>query len=315
MNALQCRRYPLALALALAVSACGGGGGSDAPAAAPSIAAPSPTEPGAPALTNNVPADGLAWINFRRGQLGVPVLTRNSLIDRAAQGHSDYQKTNNTVSHEQIAGKPGFTGVKTADRVRSAGYQFGSNGYVGEVISATSNSSGFYMAEELITAIYHRFAIFEPKFSEIGTGSATTSANYTYFTSNFATPNAASGGIGASHLVVWPASGQTMVPPNFFSDNETPDPIPNANEVGYPVSVHANFTSTLQVTSFTMRQRGSNSDVAVKLLSQANDIHTGGSVASIIPLTTLRGGTVYDVTFRGTVNGIAADRTWWFTTR
>ena len=312
-------RWPipaLALAVALALSGCGGdsdsGNANVTSASNANVAVPAAAEPGAPALTSNIPADGLVWINHRRAQLGVSVLTRNSLIDRAAQGHSDYLKINDTVSHEQTAGKPGFTGVRTDDRLRAAGYSFG---FAGEVISATSSKSGFYMAEELITAIYHRFAIFEPRFREIGTGSATTAAGYTYFTSNFASSNAASPGLGQGQMAHWPISDQKLVPSNFFSDNETPDPVGTANEVGYPVSVHADYGSVVRVGSFTLRQRGSNSDLSVKLLSPGEDVYTWTSVAAIVPLAVLRPATVYDVSFRGTVNGVIADRNWSFTTR
>ena len=87
-----------------------------------------------------------------------------------SQGHSDYLKANNTVSHDQIVGKTGFTGATLADRFVKAGYSLNrSNSYAyGEVIAGASNNSGFYLAEELITAIYHRFAIFEPIFKEAG---------------------------------------------------------------------------------------------------------------------------------------------------
>ena len=67
------------------------------------------------------------------------------------------------------------------------------------------------MAEELITAIYHRFVIFEPIFKELGSGAATTSAGYTYFTTDFAANNGY--GAGISGLVVWPYSGQVSVAP------------------------------------------------------------------------------------------------------
>lgn len=314
------RQIGIALAVALVLSACGGGsggGGNTSPTTVSNadVAVPAATLPGAPLLSNNIPADGLAWINYRRVQLGVPALTRNAVIDTAAQGHSDYQKTNNTVTHEQTEGKPGFTGVRTDDRLRKAGYQFGFNGFAGEVISATSSSSGFYMAEELITAIYHRFAIFEPRFREIGTGAATTAAGYTYFTSNFATVNSTNVGLGRGQLMHWPVRDQRLVPTNFFSDNETPDPIATANEVGYPVSVHADYGSVVQVTSFTIRQRGSNTDLNAKLLSRANDPNTWTSVAAIVPLAVLQPNTVYDVSFRGTVDGVTAERSWSFTTR
>ena len=233
MTALERWRHrATALNAALLLAACGGGGGSAGPAApaAPGAATPAAlqNQPGAPTLSNNIAADGLAWINYRRGQLGVPLLVRNSIIDRAAQSHSDYQRVNNVVTHEQVSTNSGFTGVRTQDRMRAAGYVFGSGGYAGEVISATTSASGFYMAEELITAIYHRFAIFEPKFSEIGTGSATNASNYTYFTANFAAPNGFTAGLGRGNLAHWPGASQTLVPTSFLSDNETPDPVPGA---------------------------------------------------------------------------------------
>jgi uncharacterized protein YkwD len=316
-GSLASKIVALATAAALmGVAGCGGGGGSDS-AAASSTAPPvvtTPQDPGAPTLTNNIPADGLAWINYRRAQIGVQTLTRNSFIDRAAQSHSDYQKTNNLVSHDELASKPGFTGVNVGKRLESAGYVFNVSGYAGEVISATSSSSGFFMAEELITAIYHRFAIFEPRFRDIGTGSATTTQKYTYFTSDFAT-GAGTGGLGRGAMVTWPASSQTLVPTNFMSDNETPDPVSGVNEVGYPVSVHADIGSIITVDSFTLRARGASADVSTRLLRHSDDEHTPESAAAIVPLTVLKAGTTYDVTFKGRVDTVAANRTWSFTTR
>ncbi len=302
-----------ALASALLLAACGGGGSS---ATSASTSTPVATEPGAPALTNNIATDGRVWINYRRAQIGMPVLTRNALIDTAAQGHSDYQKLNNTVTHEQTAGMPGFTGVRTQDRLATAKYVFGGGGYAGEVISATSSSSGFFMSEELITAIYHRFAIFEPKFAEIGTGAATTSAGYTYFTADFAAADGSTPGIGRGALVHWPFSNQTLVPTNFFTDNETPDPVDTkgVNEVGYPISVHADITSTVTVTSFTVAPRGAG-QLSVKLLSPSGDEHTPRSAAAIIPLAVLKSGTTYDVNFKGTVDSVAVEQSWSFTTK
>ena len=319
-NVIPWRLTLAALASALLLAACGGGGGggaSNTVASQPST--PVVTEPGAPTLSNNIAADGRVWINYRRGQLGIPVLTRNALIDTAAQGHSDYQKINNTVTHQQIAGQPGFTGVDTKARLQAANYVFGGGGYAGEVISATSSSSGFFMAEELITAVYHRFAIFEPRFAEIGTGAATTSANYTYFTADFTMVDSNTAGLGRGKLVNWPYSNQTLVPVNFFSNNEIPDPVDdvngvNINEVGYPISVHADLTSTMTVSSFTVAPRGG-SQLSTKLLAPSGDAHTPRSAAAIIPLSVLKGGTTYDVTFKGTVDAIAVERSWSFTTK
>lgn len=330
MSNLQRLRLVIAgCAASMMLVACGGGGSSTSTASATTPAVSNDTgnasgsggtsttvtaDAGAPALTGNIATDGLNWINFRRSQAGVAQLTRNSLIDQAALGHSNYQKTNNVVTHVQTAGKSGFTGAQLADRLAQAGYVFNTNASraYGEVISATSNTSGVFMAEELITAIYHRFVMFEPMFKELGSGAATTSAGYTYFTTDFAANNGYGAGIGG--IVVWPYSGQKNVAPNFFSDYESPDPVPNLNEVGYPVSVHANINTTVTVQSFTIQPHGG-SVLSTKLLSHAGDTETPASAAAIVPLAPLKAATVYDVAFSGAVNGIPVTQSWSFTTK
>lgn len=273
-------------------------------------------EPNAPLLTGNIALDGLAWINFRRGQAGISTLTRSSLIDIAAQGHSTYQSVNNVITHEQTLGKQGFTGANLSDRLATAGYVFNVNSSraYGEIIAATSNASGQYMAEELITAIYHRFVMFEPMFKEIGTGSAATSQGYNYFTVNFAANNGYGSGLPFGQVTAWPFNGQVRVPRNFFSDTELPDPVPDRNEVGYPISVHANIDASVRVTSFTVRPRGG-AELQSRLLTNVSDARTGKSSAAIVPLSPLFPGTVYDVAFVGDVNGTAVNRSWSFTTR
>jgi uncharacterized protein YkwD len=321
---------------AAALAACGGGGGSStetptgnspaattpvtpAPLTPPAGVANNPTlpgAPGAPLATGNIALDGREWINYRRGLVGMSTLTRSTVIDIAAQGHSDYQRVNNTITHDQTPGKEGFTGVDTAARLAAAGYVFNtraSRAY-GEVISATSNGSGQYMAEELITAIYHRFVIFEPVFKEIGTGAATTPQGYHYFTANFTANNGYGAGLSGGQVAVWPFNGQAAVPRNFFSDTEMPDPVPSRNEVGYPISVHANIDLTVTVTSFTVRPRGG-AELPVQLLTHANDpTHTGSSSAAIVPLAPLAANTTYDVSFSGNTGSTPITRTWSFTT-
>lgn len=299
-----------ALVTAWALVACGGGGSS--PAVVPPTPV-SPVEPGSPAATGNIATDAVNWVNFRRGQSGLPVLPRNALIDLAAQRHSSYQQLN-TVTHEQEAGKPGFTGVTLADRLTQVNYLAGSY-FIGEVISASTSNSGAYLTEELITAIYHRFVMYEPKFKEVGAGSVTGGNGYSILTINFAANNGLGAGIGAGNLSTWPVNAQTGVTRNFMSDFESPDPVANQNEVGYPVSVHADGDLSLTVTSFTIQPRGG-STVSVKLLSAASDAaHTPKSAAAIIPLAVLAPSTIYDVSFSGTLGGIPVVKSWSFTTK
>ncbi|WP_229412255.1 MULTISPECIES: CAP domain-containing protein [unclassified Massilia] len=315
---LRVRQIALACAAAWALVACGGGGGGSsagAPNATPSTGF-SGQDASAPTATNNIATDGLNWINYRRSQIGMPALARNAVIDTAAQGHSDYQRINNVVTHDQTAGKTGYTGARLQDRLQNAGYVFGSPNAIGEVISATSNGSGFYMAEELITAIYHRFVIFEPVFKEIGAGAATTSANYSYFTADFVANNGYGTGIAAGTIVTWPFNGQTQVTPNFNSDYEEPDPVPDRSVVGYPVSVHTNLDRTLTVQSFTMRAHGTSSDLETRLLALGKDSNTTTkSAAAIVPLAQLASATTYDVSFSGAIDGVPISRNWSFTTK
>ncbi|MDQ2989709.1 MAG: CAP domain-containing protein, partial [Pseudomonadota bacterium] len=171
------------------------------------------------------------------------------------------------------------------------------------------------------TAIYHRFVIFEPQFKEIGSGSATTSAGYTYFTTDFGARNGYGQGIGIGQVVVWPFNGQTAVTTNFFSDSEIPDPVPekdsngkSINEVGYPISVHGDFSTVVVVQSFTVQPRGGSS-LTTKLLQHSTDAETEQSAAAIIPMAPLKSATTYDVTFSGTVDGMAVTKSWSFTTK
>lgn len=308
----------------LALGACGGGG-SDSSNATPQAQttqstanATAPTgasaqDPNAPQATGNTATDGFNWFNFRRTQVGIRALARDARADTAAQGHSDYQRIHNNITHEQTANTAGFTGVDVGARLTAAGYRFGRDYAYGEVISATSDPSGFNAAEDLIAAIYHRFVIFDPIFRQIGVGSATVSGGPTYFTTNFVTEQL-DGGLAAGMVVVYPFADQQRVPRNFMSDNEVPDPFPNRNEVGYPISVHADITSSIEVGSFTVRVRGGN-PLPVRLLTRAGDAQTPQSAAAIIPVDPLLPATTYDVQFSGTVNGTPVSRSWAFTTQ
>lgn len=316
---------------AMMLAACGGGGSDSTSTTATATTTPTPaaaspvvdssTVP-VPALTGDIATDGLNWFNYRRTQLGVAQLTRNSLIDQAALAHSKYQNLNSLVTHDEKAGSNGFTGVDLQARLNQAGYTLTTrSGYaIGEVISGTNNKSGVFMAEELITAIYHRFVAFEPVFKEMGGGTATSASGYTYFTTDFGAINGY--GTGISGVLTWPYNGQTGVVTNFLTDNEEPDALPDQNEAGYPVSVHANINATVAVTSFTIRQRGTSTDLSVRVLSSVTDPkNTGASAAAIVPLAPLKAATTYDVTFVGTVsfaNNVGntnVNKSWSFTTK
>jgi uncharacterized protein YkwD len=302
--------------LPLVLAACGGGsgGGSAAVATTPVTSFNLNAEPNAPLATNDTASDGFNWFNYRRQQIGISTLARNSFVEAAALGHSNYQKANDTITHTQTLGKPGFTGVTELDRLKAAGYNFTSTSYAyGEVISSMTDVSGFNAAEDLITAIYHRFVVFEPMFKEAGAGASTVLKGYTYFTADMLANNL-DRGLGRGKSVVYPFDGQKNIITVFNSDYESPDPVPNRNAVGFPVSIHADLTSTIKVSSFTITPRGG-AVLTTIMLTNALDPQTPTSAAAIIPLEVLAAQTVYDVRFVGSVDGTAVDRSWSFTTR
>ncbi|WP_369812230.1 CAP domain-containing protein [Janthinobacterium sp. SUN211] len=315
VSSLRWKYWIPALLSAALLSACGGGDNGGKTSLNTSTQAGQLTqEPGAPVLSNNIATDGFNWINYRRGQIGLAPLVRNSQIDNAALGHSNYLNSNNVVVHNQVKGKPGFTGETLYDRLTASGY--GVTSVWGEVIAGVSTNSGFYMAENLITAVYHRFLIFEPVFKEGGAGAAVNNSGYAYFTTDLAGNSRYGPGLPAGQIVSYPFDGQTKVATSFASNEEEPDPVPNQDVVGYPISVHANFDATLSVTTFTVRQRGTGADLTVRLLSKETDaVNTSRSVAAIIPLAPLLAATTYDVSFIGKVNGASVTRNWSFTTR
>jgi uncharacterized protein YkwD len=293
-------------------SALSGSGASNTTSTPASILA----ESGAPQPTGNMANDGFNWFNFRRQQMGLATMARNGQIDTAALNHSTYQAQNSTITHDETSGRRGFTGATVLDRLRAAQYTFPASNYAyGEVISSTPDTNGVNAAEDLIAAIYHRFVIFEPKFVEAGAASATGGSGYTYFTTDFATRTLNRAGLGGGKLVVYPFSNQQNLPTVFYSDQEQPDPVPDRNEVGYPVSVHADITSTVAVQSFTINPRGG-AVLATRLLKKETDAEIGEpSVAAIIPLAVLQPQTVYDVRFVGSVDNVPVNLAWSFTTR
>jgi hypothetical protein len=306
---------------ALSLAGCGGGDsdsrnvGNNAGVIAP---LPPPVDevinPNAPLATGDVAIDALNWFSFRRQQIALPLLRFDTRLADAAQQHSEYQALNNVITHIQTVGRPGFSGVTQADRLANSGYAFTQfpNAF-GEVLAATTDPSGFNVAESLIAAIYHRFVIFEPVFSEAGTGAATAAGGPIYFTGNFVA-NGLLGGLGIGRASTYPFPGQQAVPTVFFSDTESPDPVPGVDAVGYPISIHADLEATISVSRFTVRARNGPL-LPTTLLTNASDSATPLSAVAIIPLTVLQPGAIYDVEFDGLIDNTPIAIAWSFTTR
>ncbi len=259
-----------------------------------------------------------ARVDLRRSQIGLPALALNAQLETAARGHANYLAVNNLSGHFQNQAQypSGFTGNSPSDRIKNAGYVAWATG---EVI-ARGPFHGEDAVDSLIQAIYHRTAIFGTAFDEQGAGISQGSQGITvinFGTQKYPQPSAPAGWVG-----VYPYDGQTGIAVDFYSQEESPSPIPtslNLNRVGYPVSLHIDDARTLSVSSFTLApvDAGGNTLqlLPTLLLTKAGgDVHMPASAAAIVPLGVLAYGTTYEANFSGSADGVPLTKTWRFTT-
>lgn len=257
-------------------------------------------------------AAALRQANLRRQQIGLPVVAPNAQIAAAAAAHSAYLATHNLTGHYENASQypAGFTGITPGNRLDAAHYGWST---YSEVISA-GPPTGALAVESLIQAIYHRFGLFAPAVNEAGAGFVDNHPAYgSMLTLDLGRRGTLTDGIPSGWVGVYPAAGQTGVPRDFYSDEESPDPVPGVNRVGYPVSLHVGHALNLTVASFTLKTTGGQ-NIPVTRLAAATDTHTPSSAAAIIPTQPLAAGQAYTASFSGSADGATVTMNWSFTT-
>ncbi len=332
--------FALAAGLALVgvLGACSGGGGGDAPGPPPApppapTPSPSPSAPIAAQLTVPTPvgydADRLAAfnrLNEIRLSAGLGMLAQNVLMDQAAQAHADWMIANNSFTHEEQEGTPGFTGVDWPHREEVIGYvPVGGD----EVIAGSSR--GAAGVDALVNAVYHRAGMlaFEPVDVGIGWSGGTAASVSMPLVIDFTRPGLdATRGLGQAAqasingVAVWPNDGALNVPLGLGS--ESPDPVPSQNvlTLGTPASITVDETKTISVLSFVLTNGATGVVVSTQLLTSQSDPNflVPRSYVAAIPLSLLAPNTTYRVVFSGsTVQSLTGiheviTRTWSFTT-
>jgi hypothetical protein len=243
--------------------------------------------------------------------VGLRPVASNANLNQAAQAHSDYLQANgNGISHDEMPGSTGFTGINPSNRLIAASYPYST---MNEVISG-GVSTGQQAVQGLVQAIYHRFGILDSEVADVGIGQGSALGKYPNFVIDFGATFSNAVSMPQSWLGTYPVRGQTGVTRDFLSDTEFPDPVATQNRVGYPVSVHAGGArDTLLVSSFSLKPVDG-APLAVQLLSHPSDAHVPTSAAAIVPLTVLDYGTRYQADFSGTRNGQLVTLRWTFTT-
>lgn len=298
---------------------------------------------------------GLAAVNAARQAAGLNRLRLHPLLSRAAADHARYLARNGVRGHEQRTGRPGFTGRLPADRARHAGY---ATAGVSENIAQGAATAG-EAVDGLLTAIYHRFAFLAFDIDELGVGRGpgdpkeapwvftmsdgalnawcvkppaaalfTPPGTYTVLCPGGARLKADAVEAQRARLplanppwVLWPPPGYDHTPPAFFQ--ETPDPLPDREISGYPVSIQFNRAKVPSVLPRAFRLSAVAPDgterpvTALRRLDQRTDPNRRFSALDFawFPLERLAWNTAYRVTAEFEVDGRRHEFAWEFHTR
>lgn len=247
-------------------------------------------------------------LNEIREAMGMNALLENTLLNTAAQAHADYLVHNNEHSHDEIEGNPLFTGKRPIARALYANYP---SRVVSENLS-TQNLDGLDSIDSLFAAIYHRFAFLNPKIDEFGLGVSqdATKEEANAFVYLMANSNIRELCQNASYvrsgkyydrlckkeghhigekafqeaknlntannpeIIIYPYDGQKEVPPAFYA--EIPDPLPDYDVSGFPVSISFNpyFFKKVQLKSFRLYDDKDILIEGVRLMDSHNDPHS-----------------------------------------
>ncbi|CAG2127826.1 CAP domain-containing protein [Cupriavidus plantarum] len=271
---------------------------------------------------------GLCYANYRREQVGLPPLTARDALGSSAQHHTAYMLANQTLTHDETSGAPGFTGATANGRIQAV-YPTNATAEVvatgnrwtsvaGANLSMTPKDA---LVVDLIHAPFHRAALLGSYgsagsgFAEsVGAGSTGgTSASY-YQTIDLA--DASKG--GADNLMVaYPYDGQADVPPSWVN-NESPNPAPAyaGQTIGYPVTLQAIDTSlTFNADTFTITDAQGRNVPCEKVDARTAGMSSAArGLAMCTPTAPLTSGTRYNVTVTGTLGGQGVNLNWSFTT-
>ncbi len=286
------------------------------------------------ALPMDVPFEKMearTYLNSIREAMQMQTLIQNDELASASQAHADYLVLNSESSHDEVRGHKNFTGFRPVDRAFQAGFH---SSQVSENLS-TKNYNARSSVDGLFSAIYHRFGFLSPDIDEIGVGAAqdsrdTANSAFVYVMGNaelnrLCTTNSFKGvgqylykvcresehRVGKKQfdnalnytkrnnpkIILYPYDGQDEVPPGFYS--EVPDPLPDYEVSGFPVSIEFNdyFFDDVEIYSFELYEEDGEKLSDVRLMNSQSDPHQRftSKQYALFPLKRLKYDTKYRV--------------------
>jgi len=247
------------------------------------------------------------YLNDIREAMGMNALVHNSFLENASASHAEYLVAHHSASHYEVQGKRYFTGEKPVDRTIHAEY-------ISRIVSenlSTQTKNAKASIDGLFSAIYHRFGFLDTKIDELGIGVTQNPDNpeETAFVYLMGNSNMRAlcyentfDGVGKYYtkickdvahrvskknfdkaksyqqknnpkIILYPYANQVQVPPAFYV--ETPDPLPDYDVSGFPVSITFNdyYFDKVELLSFTLYDSDDTLIENVRLMDKENDPH------------------------------------------
>lgn len=228
----------------------------------------------------------LAYINKIREEAGLAKVELDPYLTKAAENHANYLTLNSIMSHEEVQGKKGFTGVSNKDRILKVGGADHEYKMVGEGVTYNFNTPEKALAW-LFNAPYHRTFLIDPSLEKVG-----AALNGKYFSISYSAETYERDLSSA----IYPFNGQKNVDPVFFG-NEIPDPLEGTGikQSGYIIS-HTSYDGETVKTATLKDDKGTDIPVVIKNKKRAVE---GWYFNIVIPKIPLKEGTTYTVTING----------------
>ncbi|MEX3629807.1 MAG: CAP domain-containing protein [Burkholderia sp.] len=283
-------------------------------------------------VLGNPASAGMCLANYRRALVGLPALATRAPLATAAQNHSNYMLWSGTPSHDEIAGKTGYTSATPNDRIqalyptRMTGEVLAFSGIsTSQARAPLALSSNDALVAQLIDAPFHRMGLLG-NFQSAGSGYASkvesTSSGGTTASFYQVIDMADELTIGTdTQLLAYPYAGQSGVPASW-ADYESPDPAPGyqGKTLGYPISLQGLKTgATLDVTSFALVD-AANANVPCLLAASSTASLPQQTRAELqssaicTPLAPLKAATRYTVSVKGRYGSNPFELSWSFST-
>ena len=297
-----------------------------------------------------VSADGLAYLNRLRQEVGLQALAYNAELEQAAANHARYLTDHPDEGHdERNRQSPLFTGLRPSERARHAGYLY-------QGVHENVSTSGRYrdsaqgrdfavrqQVDGLMTAIYHRFSLLDQEIDEAGAAWADNGKTAAFVVKQGQRAFNRLCGIGRRYAepgrsyykeacfngalvyadevsqprrlayVAYPVGHTAM--PEFHG--ERPDPMPGRSFTGNPVSIaFAEGSARIEMRTFKLYQ-GQQEVSPVRILTQHNDPNGlfNERQFALFPLQPLAYDTPYRAVFEYEQNGRRETAEWTFRTR